>query len=92
MRMGIITFLVDGVEYRFKEPLMLENEIVEGKLYLSHKELSLFACGKSWLECDGQIRDELADIWRDYALAPDKMLTKDAVALKKRLWDMVVRG
>lgn len=74
---------------RFKKPLMLDNEMIDGKLYLSHEEIGLQSCGRSWGECDDQIREELAMLWEDYALAPDKELTKDAIALKEKLLGMV---
>ena len=88
-RMGIVTFQVGTRTHKFKEPLMLESENIEGELCLTHKELSLSACGKSWGECENIIREELALIWDDYALAPDDELTADAIAFKNKLLGMV---
>ena len=68
---------------------MLESDNAKGGLCLTHKELSLFACGKSWGECDDIIREELALIWEEYALAPDSKLSAGAIALKNKLLAMV---
>lgn len=89
MKMGIVTFSVGGRTYKFKEPLMLETENVEGGICLTHKGLSLSACGKSFSECEQIIREELALIWKEYALAPDDALTPDAIVFKKKLLSMV---
>ena len=89
VRTGISTFQVGSKRFRFKDPLMLESENVEGGLCLTHKELTLSACGKSWGECDRIIREELATLWEEYALAPDDELTVDAIALKNKLLGMV---
>ena len=89
VRIGISTFLVDSKRLNFKEPLMLESENVEGGLCLTHKELSLSACGKSWGECDKIIREELELLWKEYASAPDDKLTPGAIALKNKLLTMV---
>lgn len=89
VRMGISTFQVGSKRFRFKEPLMLESENVEGGLCLTHKELALSACGNSWGECDKIIREDLATLWTDYALAPDDELTADALTLKNKLLGMV---
>ena len=89
MRMGIISFMVRGKEVRFKEPLMLDNEMIDGQLCLSHQELNLFVYGYSWGECNDQIHEELAMLWEEYALAPDEELTEDAIALKEKLLRMV---
>ena len=74
--------MVRGKEVRFKEPLMLDNEMIDGQLCLSHQELNLFVYGY-------QIHEELAMLWEEYALAPDEELTEDAIALKEKLLRMV---
>ena len=89
MRIGIISFQVRGKTYKFKEPLMLESENAEGRLCLTHKELSLSACGKSWSECEQCIRKKLAMMWEAYALASDNGLTMTGAAIKKKLLAMV---
>jgi len=89
MRMGIITFQVGSKTIKFKEPLMLETENVEGGICLTHKGLCLSACGKSWSECNEIIQEELAIIWRDYALAQDDKLTADGISLKNKLLGMI---
>ena len=89
MKMGIVSFLVGTKIYKFKEHLMLESENAENLLCLTHKELKLSACGKSWGECDRIIRDQLALIWGEYAMAPDKELSADAIVLKNKLLAMV---
>lgn len=88
--MAITTFSVGTRVYRFKEPLTLKRESVEGWLYLTHEDLGLFARGSSWSECDEIIREDLATLWEEYALAPDEELTAGATALKNKLLAMVV--
>ena len=89
MRIGIVSFSLGPRTYKFKEPLMLESEFAGGLLFLTHEELSLSASGKSWGECEKTIREELAMIWEEYVLAPDKELTAGAIALKHKLLEMV---
>ena len=89
VRMGIVTFSVGSRTYKFKKPLMLETEHREGGICLTHKDLTLSACGKSWGECDEIIREELAMLWEEYAMAPDKELSADAIILKNKLLAMV---
>ena len=92
MRMGIVTFQVGFRMLKFKKTLWYERENVEGGICLALKELSLSACGKSWGECDEIIREQLALIWEDYALAPDDELSADGIALKNKLLGMVDVG
>mgnify|MGYP001117548839 CR=1 FL=1 len=89
MRMGIISFSVGSRTYKFKEPLMLDNDTADGQLCLSHRGLKLCAYGSSWGECNDQIREQLAMLWEDYALAQDEELTNGAIALKEKLLGMV---
>jgi hypothetical protein len=89
VKMGIVSFSVGSRTYKFKEPLMLESENIEGELCLTHKELSLSACGTSWGECDKIIREELAMLWEEYAMAPDDELTAGAIVFKNKLLGMV---
>ena len=89
MRMGIISFRAGSRTYKFKKPLMLETEYVEGGICSTHKELSLSACGKSLSECEEIIQEELAMLWEEYALAPDDELTAGAIVFKKKLLGMV---
>ena len=100
MKMGIVTFSVGGRTYKFKKPLMLESEYakiredkdsdsVEDGLCLTHKELSLSACGKSWGKCQDIILEELAMLWEEYALAPDSELIPSAIVFKNKLLAMV---
>jgi len=89
MSIGIISFSVGSRSYTFQKPLMLDDEMIDDQLCLSHEKLKLSACGSSWGECDDQIREQLAMLWKDYALAPDAELTKDAIALKEKLLGMV---
>ena len=89
MKMGIVTFTVGSNIYKFKEHLMLETKNVEGGICLIHKGLSLAACGKSFSECEGIIRDQLAVIWMTYTITPDNRLTPDAIVFKKKLLSMV---
>lgn len=89
VRTGISSFHVESKIIKFKDPLMLESENVEGGLCLTHKGLSLSACGKSWGECDKIIREELAMLWEEYAMASDDELSGGAIALKNKLLEMV---
>lgn len=99
MRMGIVTFQAESRTFKFKEPLMLETEYVEGGVCLTHKELGLSARGKTFGECDKILRAQLAELWGGFALTPDKELkgfafVKDGVfegtflALKNKLLAM----
>ena len=89
VRTGVSTFHVGSKRFRFKVPLMLEDEVVEGGRCLTHKGLSLSACGATWSECDKIIREELATLWEEYALASDDELTAGAITLKNKLLGMV---
>jgi len=89
MRMGITSFSVGSRRFTFKEPLMFDNEMIDGQLYMSYEELNLFVCGSSWTECDDEIREELAMLWEEYVISPDEELSKDAIALKETLLRMV---
>ena len=89
MEIGIVSFLAGTRIIKFKEPLMLESENMEGGLCLTRKEPTLCACGKSWGECENIIREELAMLWEEYALAPDDALTPGAIVFKKKLLSMV---
>ena len=88
MRMGIVSFSVGSKAYKFKKPLMLETEYVDGGVCLTHRDLTLSACGESFSECETIIRKELATIWEEYALAPDDKLTPGAIVLKNKLLGM----
>ena len=88
MRMGIVSFSAGSKAYKFKEPLMLEQENLEDRICLFHKELRLVACGSSLSECEKSIREELAMVWDDYALAPDDELTAEAIVFKNKLLAM----
>jgi len=88
-KIEIVSFSVGKRTYKFKEPLMLESESAEGMLYLTRKEPTLSASGKSWRECENIIREELAMLWEEYALAPNDELTADAISLKNDLLAMV---
>jgi len=92
MEMGIVSFSVGSRTYKFKEHLMLETENVEGGICLTHKGLSLSARGRSFSECEQIIREELALIWEQYALAPDDELTAGAIVFKNKLLGMVEEG
>ncbi len=89
MEMGIVAFSVGAKKFKFKTPLMLETENVEGGVCLTREDLSLSACGKSFSECETIIREELEMLWKHYALAPDDELTAGAIALKNKLLAMV---
>ena len=68
---------------------MLKDEVVAGGRCLTHKGLSLSACGATWSECDKIIREELATLWEEYALALDDEFTAGAITLKNKLLAMV---
>ena len=62
---------------------MLKDEVVAGGRCLTHKGLSLSACGATWSECDKIIREELALL-----MAPGEA-TPSAIALRNELLEMV---
>ena len=88
MKIGIVSFQVGRETIKFKNPLMLESENVDGGVCLTHKELTLSACWESFLECENIIREELAMVWEDYAMAPNDVLTADAIIRKNQLLAM----
>ena len=91
MRMGIVTFTVGTRDYKFKTPLMFETEYKEGGgITLTHKDLCLTVSGKTFSECDKSLRKDLADIWRDYAMAKDENLTPFGIGLKGKLLTLAV--
>lgn len=92
IKMGIVSFTAKSRVLKFKNPLMLETEYVDGGVCVTHEDLALSACGTSFSECDAIIREELAMIWEDYVLADDDALTVDGVTLKNKLLAMVVGG
>ena len=90
MRMGIISFQVGGKTYKFKEPLMLKAKYADGGVCLTHNEEPyLTACDKTFTKCEKIIREELAVIWGEYALAQDNELSAGAIILKNTLLAMV---
>ena len=89
MRMGILDFRSGRTVLKLKEPLMLESGSQDGHFCLSHEDPCLFATDKSWSDTSDTIREELAMLWEDYALAPDGVLTNDGIALKRKLLSMV---
>ena len=90
MEIGIVSFKVESKIFKFKEPLMLKTEYVDGGVCLTHNEEPyLTACDKSIHKCEEMIREQLALTWDDYALASDDELTADGVVLKNKLLAMV---
>lgn len=90
MQIGIISFKVESRTFKFKEPLMLKAGYVDSGVCLTHnKEPYLTAYDKTFTKCEKIIREELATIWEEYALAPDNELTPSAIALKNKLLAMV---
>ena len=86
MEIEIVTFTVESRIFKFKKPLKLKTEHIDGGICLTHpKEPYLTACGKTFGECDKIIREQLALIWDDYVLASDDELTADGIALKNKL-------
>ena len=88
MRMGIVSFSVGSKTFKFKEPLMLETEYIDGGVCLTHKELGIFASGATFSECEKTIREQLTELWDDYALALDAELIPRAIILKNKLLAM----
>lgn len=86
MQIGIISFKVESKTFKFKEPLRLKGEYVDGGVCLTHSEEPyLTACDKTFTECEKAIREELAVTWDEYVLASDDELTADGIALKNKL-------
>ena len=88
MKMGIVTFTVESRVFKFKEPLMLETEYVEGGVCLTHQELGIFAHGASFSECEKIVREQLTELWAGFALEKDGVLTGSSLALKNKLLAM----
>ena len=90
MQIGIINFKVESKTYKFKKPLMLKGEYVDGGVCLTHnKEPYLSACDKTFTKCEKMTREQLAQIWHDHVLASNNELTPGAIILKKKLLAMV---
>jgi len=91
---AILGFKVNGEPKTFKTPLKLiiEEDNEKGKIILSNDELKIWSTGTSFSECVEEIREELEVLWKEYALAPDSKLTRGAIALKRKLLDMVEGG
>jgi len=87
--MGIVTFTVGSKVYKFKEPLMLEDESVDGEIRLVRTDIGLSASGTSFRECEGAIRKQLVELWEGFALAPDADLKDKSLAFKHKLLAMV---
>jgi hypothetical protein len=86
MKIGIISFKVESRIFKFKTPLWLKGEYVDGGVCLTHSnEPYLTACDKTFTKCEKIIREQLALTWDDYVLAPDNELTLDGIVLKNKL-------
>ena len=86
MKIGIISFKVESRTFKFKKPLILKGECVDGGVCLTHtEEPYLSACEKSLGESEKIIREQLALTWDDYVLTPDNELTADGFILKNKL-------
>lgn len=86
MNIGIISFKVESRTFKFKDPLRLKTEYVDGGVCLTHNEEPyLSACDKTVTKCEKIIREQLALILDDYVLAPDDELTEEGIVLKNKL-------
>ncbi len=75
----------DGYHVRFKQTQKIAWEKAEDDyVSLSFEPLNVHAVGENRKETIQEFWDELAFVWRNYALADDSELTQDAIELKHR--------
>ena len=56
---------------------------------VEYKPLGIRACGSSQEDAVAEFNEEFAMLWDEFRHAPDSSLTRDAIALKRRLTDLV---
>lgn len=82
-----LDFTVDGTPMRRRRGVALPVETgIEGGLHTARAErigLDAFAATKD--ELAAEVRDQLAMLWKEYALADDTELTESARAVKRNL-------
>jgi hypothetical protein len=83
--------VMDGKELRFKKPFLLvpKFDATEQVYYLSHRELGIDVAAQSREELIGEVSDEIAFLWSEYALIADEELTLGAQRLKRTLLEML---
>ena len=87
--MKIVSFMVKGKKYKFKEPLPLErDDSIMCKLCFRYDDLNLIVYENTLGTCDTAIRAQLAKIWEDVVLTDEK-LTEEGIAYKNKLLAMV---
>ena len=90
MKMRTVAFTVKGKMYKFKEPLVLEqdNDVV-GKLCFRYDDLSLIVFGDTWVKCGAAVQAQFVKLWEDIVLMADEKLTEEGIAYKNKLLAMV---
>jgi hypothetical protein len=88
------TFSCDGASLRLHEPLSLTPSLDDSEQYLCLSSLRLgidvFATTRERLLAD--LLEQLAVLWREYALEADDRLSPEALELKRALRAAVTEG
>jgi hypothetical protein len=82
---------MDGKKLRFKKPFLLVPKFDATKkvYYVSHRGLGIGLAAQSREELIGEVSNEIAFLWCEYAIKADKKLTLDAQELKRTLLEMI---
>ena len=78
---------VSGVSLRFNEPLTLEPFLDESEqlICLQHAELGIDVFAQTRDQLWEEVREQIAMLWREFALEDDQVLAPSASQLKQRL-------
>ena len=85
------SFDADEVIHRFKSPIVVTVELDEtGQIYIAtYDDLELCVYAEHQDELRQEIEDDLAWRWTNIAMAPEKDLAPDAIAVRKAFRDLV---
>ena len=82
-----LDFTVDGVAMRKRRgvALPIEAEELDGMHTARAENIGLDAFAETRAELAGEVREQLAMLWKEYALADDAELTESAQRVKRNL-------
>ncbi len=89
----ITEFIYDGRELRFKKPLYLTPKHDETKvsLCLQYEQLGIDVFASTREELQNEINEQLAVLWKEYALEDETNLSPAAIKLKKHLLSVITK-
>lgn len=76
----------------FKEPLVTQVDFIEKMVVLKNEEYDILIISEGWEDGIREFNEYFMFLWEEYVLAPDEELTKDAIELKKKLNELVVKS